>query len=175
MSSSAWLDAALQNLSRAGDVGRATADYLSARKTPIRFRSISPAAGAMWFLGGTISINARYFSPADVENPRLLSLLVHEARHLQQGPLVALSVYGELDAWQLDFRFQKSISGAFPSPVIEELCALPLVFERPVLQKARALMIQYAGKGYRVDLLPLFPLPREIVWRLNYLRRVATL
>ncbi|NCP85831.1 MAG: hypothetical protein CO094_11080 [Anaerolineae bacterium CG_4_9_14_3_um_filter_57_17] len=167
MDSPAWLDAALQNLSRAGEVGWATADYLSARKTPIRFRKISPSAGAMWFLGGTITLNLRYFSPADVENPRLLSLLVHEARHLQQGPLVALSVFGELDAWQVDFNFQRALTGRFPSPLIEELCALPLVLERGVLEKARALMIQYAGKGYRVDLLPLFPLPQEIAWRLR--------
>lgn len=167
MDSSFWLDAALQNLARAGEVGLATADYLSARKTPIRFRKISPSAGAMWFLGGTISINSRYFSPADWENPRLLSLLVHEARHLQQGPLVALSVFGELDAWQLDFNFQRALTGVFPSPLIEELCALPLGFDRAVLQKARALMIQYAGKGYRVDLLPLFPLLREVAWRLG--------
>lgn len=167
MDSSDWLAGALQSLSRAGEVGRATADYLSARKTPIRFRSISPAAGAMWFLGGTITLNARYFSPADWQNPRLLSLLVHEARHLQQGPLVALSVFGELDAWQLDFNFQRALTGTFPSALIDELCALPLAFDRAALQKARALMIQYAGKGYRVDLLPLFPLPREIAWRLG--------
>lgn len=167
MDSSAWLETALQNLSRAGDLGRATAAYLAARKTPIRFRKISPSAGAMWFLGGTITLNLRYFSPADVENPRLLSLLVHEARHLQQGPLVALSVYGELDAWQLDFNFQRALTGRYAAPLIEELCALPLVLERGALQKARALMIQYAGKGYRADLLPLFPLPQEIAWRLR--------
>ena len=61
MDSPAWLDAALQNLSRAGEVGWATADYLSARKTPIRFRKISPSAGAMWFLGGTITLICAIF------------------------------------------------------------------------------------------------------------------
>ncbi len=29
-----------------------------------------------------------------------LALIVHEAKHLEQGPWLALSVYGELEAWQ---------------------------------------------------------------------------
>ena len=40
--------------------------------------------------------------------------------------------------------------------------ALPLGYDRHVLREAACLMQAYAGKGYRVDLLPLFPLPREI-------------
>jgi hypothetical protein len=39
---------------------------------------------------------------------------------------------------------------------------LPLEYDREVLRKAATLMQQYAGKGYRVDLLPLFPAGREI-------------
>jgi hypothetical protein len=39
---------------------------------------------------------------------------------------------------------------------------LPLEYDRALLKKAATLMQTYAGKGYRVDLLPLYPLDREI-------------
>jgi hypothetical protein len=39
---------------------------------------------------------------------------------------------------------------------------LPLAYGRDALKKAAKLMQDYAGKGYRIDLLPLFPLGREI-------------
>jgi hypothetical protein len=42
------------------------------------------------------------------------------------------------------------------------LMKLPLGYDRAVLKEAVCLMRAYAGKGYRADLLPLFPLPREI-------------
>jgi len=75
--------------------------------------------------------------------------------------VTALSVYGELDAWQLEFGIYHRVQGKYPHPVIAELMTLPLKQERGVLKKAAALMQAYAGKGYRVDLLPLYPLNRE--------------
>lgn len=45
--------------------------------------------------------------------------------------------------------------------------SLPLGWERETLKRARGLMRAYAGKGYRVDLLPLYPLPAEIRFRLT--------
>jgi hypothetical protein len=93
---------------------------------------------------------------------RIKTLIIHEARHLQQGMLTALSVYGELDAWQLEFGIYHRICGKFPDPAIAELMTLPLGFDRNVLKKAAHLMRAYAGKGYRVDLLPLFPWDREV-------------
>jgi hypothetical protein len=44
---------------------------------------------------------------------------------------------------------------------------LPWNWDRDVLSRARALMQAYAGKRYRVDLLPLYPLPVEIKFRLT--------
>jgi hypothetical protein len=89
-------------------------------------------------------------------------LIIHEARHLQQGLVTALSVYGELDAWQLEFGVYHRVKGRYPHPAIAELMQLPLMGDRAVLKKAAGLMQDYAGKGYRVDLLPLYPLGREI-------------
>jgi hypothetical protein len=35
-----------------------------------------------------------------LNDPRIFTLNIHEVRHLQQGFFTALSVYGELEAWQ---------------------------------------------------------------------------
>ena len=47
-------------------------------------------------------------------------------------------------------------------PALEELLTLPLDWDRANLRRARDLMQAYAGKGYRVDLLPLYPMQNEI-------------
>ena len=91
---------------------------------------------------------------------------------MQQGPWVALSVYGELEAWQLQFRFLKSVTGHYHvnthhEKVLGELMSLPLNWQRSVLENARSLMQAHAGKIYRVDLLPLYPLPDEIRFRIS--------
>lgn len=81
---------------------------------------------------------------------------------MQQGLITALSVYGELDAWQLEFRVYHRIKGKYPHSAIAELMTLPLEYDRAALKNAVHLMQAYAGKGYRIDLLPLYPLGREI-------------
>jgi hypothetical protein len=47
------------------------------------------------------------------------------------------------------------------------MLSLPLTYDRDVLRRARNLMQAYAGKGYRADLLPLYPLGKEIRYRLT--------
>ena len=44
--------------------------------------------------------------------------------------------------------------------------SLPLEHDRTILKKAAYLMQAYAGKGYRADLLPLFPLGQEIKYQI---------
>lgn len=163
-----WFNRVVQTLAETNETGRSAAQYLVNHRVPLRLAKINKAAGAMWSLTGQVTLNAHYYSPdSPLDTPRLLSLLVHEVRHLQQGPLVALSVYGELDAWQVDFTFQKALTGKFSSRYVEELCSLPLVMDRQVLTQARALMQQHAGKGYRIDLYPLYPLSQEILFWLR--------
>ena len=123
--------------------------------------------GAFWTMLGTIHLNTLHYSlesnPAD---PRVLTLLIHEVKHLQQGMHTALSVYGELEAWQLQFRLFHQMTNAKMHKVIEEMLSLPLNWDRAVLKRARELMQEYAGNGYRADLLPLYPLGKEIMCRL---------
>ena len=167
MQKQAWINPLFEKLVNTGETGLQTVNYLREKRVPIVFKKDNSAVGAAWTVTRSIKINTIHFGPEKIDHPRLLSLIVHETRHLQQGFFTALSVYGELDAWQIDFNFQKSLMGKYPTPEIEELCSLPLVFDRRVLQHTRQLMQAYAGKGYRIDLLPLYPLPREIRYRLT--------
>lgn len=164
-----WLEQTLAHLEKANETGAATVTYLRQRRTPMGIWLLPRSVGAIWvFFNRGIYFNQRHFNLQTLPNdPRLLSLLVHETCHLQQGLVRAFSVFGELEAWQADFNFQKSITGRYPTPAIIELCALPLALDRDVLRRARDLMMDYGGKGYRADLLPLFPIHLEIAYWLG--------
>jgi hypothetical protein len=163
MEHSVWVENLLESVAQIGEEGRAAADFMRARRIRIGFRQVRPSVGAFWTIFGNIHLNAKYYSyETPFDNLRIKTLIIHEARHLQQGLLTALSVYGELDAWHLEFGVYRRIRGKYPHPAIEELMSLPLGYERPVLKRAAQLMQAYAGKGYRIDLLPLFPLTREL-------------
>jgi len=163
-----WEKFLLDQVALTGADGRVAAEYLREKKVKIGFRRARSAVGAFWSLSGNIFLNDRYYTKKnDLTDPYLLSLVVHESRHLQQGIIKALSVYGELDAWQVGFRVFKEITGCYPAhPAVEELMTLTPGWDRHILQRARILMRMYAGVGYRIDLLPLFPLPDEIRFRL---------
>jgi hypothetical protein len=156
----------LYNLGNCGPQGRAALDFLETHKTRLGFHT--QPTGARWTLRGGIQLHPRYTRGA-ADDPYALSLIVHEVRHLQQGMLTALSVYGELDAWQLQFSTLKDLCGRYDldperGRLIAELMALPLNWDRSALQRARLLMRAFAGKRYRIDLLPLYPLPAEMLF-----------
>lgn len=158
-----WVNTLLDRICEIGDEGQAAMQYIRSNKTKIGFKKVRPNVGAFWTVFGNIHLNSQYYNyDTSLEDLRIKTLIIHEARHLQQGMITALSVYGELDAWQLEFRIYHRVKGKYPHSAIAELMTLPLVYDRDVLKKAAKLMQDYAGKGYRIDLLPLFPLGREI-------------
>jgi hypothetical protein len=158
-----WKENLLEAVAQLGEEGRAAVDFVRIHKTKIGFKRVRPNVGAFWTVFGSINLNSLYYTyETSFDELRIKTLVIHEARHLQQGIITALSVYGELDAWQLEFGIYHRIKGAYPHTVIEELMSLPLKYDRPILKKAAQLMQAYAGKGYRVDLLPLFPLNKEL-------------
>ena len=158
-----WKESLLEAVTQVGDEGGAAVEFLRRRGTKIGFMRVRPNVGAFWTVFGNIRLNSRYYTyETPFDDLRIKTLIVHEARHLQQGLLTALSVYGELDAWQLEFGIYRRIKGNYPHTAIAELMKLPLGYDRFMLKEAARLMQTYAGKGYRVDLLPLYPLPREI-------------
>ena len=163
-----WKENLLDAVTQLGEEGRAAVDFLRARQTKIGFKQVRPNVGAFWTVFGNIHLNARHYTyETPFDDLSIKTLIIHEARHLQQGLVTALSVYGELDAWQLEFGIYHRIRGNYPSPAIAELMRLPLAYNRTVLKEAVCLMQTYAGKGYRADLLPLYPLPREIKYWLT--------
>jgi hypothetical protein len=158
-----WKENLLQAVTQLGEEGQQAAKFLRSRQTKIGFKQARSSIGAFWTVFGNIRLNSRYYTyETPLDDLRIKTLIIHEARHLQQGLLTALSVYGELDAWQLEFGIYHRIKGKYPHAAIAELMILPLGYNRTVLKEAACLMQTYAGKGYRVDLLPLFPLPLEI-------------
>jgi hypothetical protein len=170
---SAWTEQLLANLAALGPEAADALRYIEQRGTRLSIHA--QPTGARWTLDRRIEIHPRFAQLAP-DDPYALSLIVHEVHHLQQGPLVALSVYGELDAWQLQFRLLREWTGHYHSDprrdaVLQQVTALPLGWDRAVLEEARHLMLAYAGKKYRIDLLPLYPLPSEMAYRLFRRRR----
>ena len=152
-----------KELSKVGDQSSPFLDFINKHNVHINF-SRQKASGAKWTFMKNISLNAGSYSiSTDPRDPGLLSLVVHEIRHLQQGPITAMSVFGELDAWQVGFRFFQTVSSRPLKPVLREILELPLSWNREDLIKAKVLMKQYSP-GYRIDWYPLYPIHHEINW-----------
>src|SRR5215204_2475998 len=163
MEHTVWKDTLLEAVAQIGEEGCNAVDFLRKRGTKIGFKNVRPNVGAFWTVFGNIRLNSHYYNyETPLDDLRIKTLVIHEVRHLEQGLFTALSVYGELDAWQLEFRIYHRIKERYPHSAIAELMTLPLKYDRDVLKQAVMLMQAYAGKGYRADLLPLYPLGREI-------------
>ncbi len=164
---SGWVNELVSGLDNFGPEGAAAAAYLRGHRTRVSVHG--QPTGARWTADRRIEIHPRYASLSP-DDPYAVSLVIHEVRHLQQGVLTALSVFGELEAWQLQFRFLKLVTGQYhsdadKSAILEDLMSQPLGWDRAVLGRIPGLMQAYAGKGYRIDLLPLYPLHREMLYR----------
>lgn len=163
-----WFEQALDVLGAAGPIGRASVAYIRRRGTRLGF-SRQRGSGASWFdwrwFRFGVFLNADYTdrSPAD---PWLCSLVAHEVKHLEQSLLEALSVRGELAAWQTQFDVLQSFSAAPSDRDWRELRALDPA-SRADLRRGRELMKALGGPRYRIELLPLLPLPAEIAHRLK--------
>jgi hypothetical protein len=157
-----WVNLVLDNLVASSQEGASAVDFIRNRNVKISFRKQN-ATGAMWSLNGNIYLNSNSFSLfTSSSDAFMLSLVAHEALHLKQGMITALSVFGELEAWQLGFRVYQSLGGKIFGSALNELMGLSISYDRDMLKRVRLLMQAHAGKGYRIDLLPLFPAWKEI-------------
>lgn len=163
-----WREKFLESVAACSDEGKEAAEYIRARGIYIGMKRARKHVGAFWTLTHSIYFNAKYYSrETSIANPDAWTLLIHEAKHLQQGILIALSIYGELEAWQIQFRLLKKITGKPLPPVLEEIVLLPLNMERENLRRARRLMTDYAGVLYGAYLYPLYPIHREVKYWLT--------
>ncbi|HEY3313389.1 MAG TPA: hypothetical protein VGK00_17235 [Anaerolineales bacterium] len=163
-----WTNDVLKNLA---EVDESAAKFIRDQRVSIGFWKQGAHTSAIWAPGKRIFFNPRYYSlKTDPRDPLVHSILIHEVRHLQQGIFTALSVYGELDAWQLGFKVYHEMTGYPYHPKLVELMSLSLILDRDVLRRAQVLMQGYAGKSYRADLLPLYPWGLELKFRLGRLK-----
>jgi hypothetical protein len=161
-----WVSALKSALEATGELGAEAGRYLRDHRIRIGVRPQS--AGARWTIDRRIEIHPKYARDLAI-SPYAMSLVIHEVRHLQQGPLTALSVYGELDAWQVQFAFLRGLPAPTPGSetqraLVQLLLGLPLGWDRHTLSTARGIMREYAGRAYRVDLLPLYPIHQEVTY-----------
>lgn len=154
------LEKLLAQLDETGAAGRAAREYMV--RHHVRIHLHRQSTGARWTPLGHIELN-----PSQLEDEvYALSLIVHEVCHLRQGIFGALSVRGELEAWQEQFANLRSMTGKYSNSssqqaIIEEMMGLSLD-DRADLTRARFLMRKYAGTMYRIGWLPPYPLGREI-------------
>ena len=99
-----WLENLFGAVADLGEEGRAAVNFLRSRGTKVGFKKARPNVGAFWTVFGNIRLNSHYYNyNTPLDDLRIKTLIIHEVRHLQQGFFTALSVFGELDARQLEF------------------------------------------------------------------------
>ena len=115
MDHSTWLNLLFEGLENYGEEGKATVSYLRSHGTKIAIKPAKKSIGAWWTITRRINLNSLYYSyEKSLDNTRVFTLIIHEVRHLQQGFFTALSVYGELDAWQLEWSIYYRLHGKYP-------------------------------------------------------------
>jgi hypothetical protein len=159
-----WLEKYLEKIEKSSEEGRQAVEFVRSHKIKVALKRARKSVGAFWTLRGRFYLNAVHYTKESTlgDNPRAITIFIHEVRHLQQGPVTAISVYGELDAWQYEFRLLKKMSGRDLHPILEELLNLPLNFDRTNLRNARQLMHKFAGFWYCAWILPMYPITKEI-------------
>jgi len=163
MQTSEWLEKYFEKVSESSEEGRRAVEFVRANSIRVGMKRARKSVGAFWQFGRKFFLNSiHYTMESALENPRAWTLFVHEVRHLQQGTINAISVHGELDAWQYEFRLYKKITGSKLKPELEEILSLPLNYDRNNLKHARQLMTKFAGIWYGAWILPLYPVHKEI-------------
>jgi hypothetical protein len=139
-------------------------EYIQDGKIKIGFHK-QYKSGAGWTLLHNITL-----SPGDdLNNPYVLSLIIHETYHLKQSIWARLSMQGELRAWQYQKETYFKLTGkdigergqAYGGTKAhwDEIATLNPE-SRDDLVKAQTLT-KKVSPDYRSHCLPLFPLPQE--------------
>jgi len=164
MNDTEWLEKYLEKVEQSSAEGKEAVEFVRQHKTKIGIKRARKSVGAFWTLNRRFYLNAKHYTKESTlaDNPRAITIFVHEVKHLQQGAIKAISVYGELDAWQYEFRLYKRMIGRNLVPILEELLTLPLNYDRDNLRRARKLMHKFAGFWYGAWILPLYPITLEI-------------
>jgi hypothetical protein len=143
-----WSTKLLQHLQASGPQGVHTAETIRSRG--INIVTVDNNATNIWWkvrlgfkglqIQNTLYLS-RFLANKESNDAWVLMSFVHETRHLEQGFRTAFSVFGEMEAWQLGFRFYESLPDhGYLSPFVEDLLALPLSHDPAILRQARRLI-----------------------------------
>ena len=151
-----WRDAVLANLREGGPVCQHAAQYVTRNDVGIGFARQSTAA--RWTMDGRIELSSRRYSVATrPASPRLLGSIVHEAKHLEQGISLALSVEGEVGGWTAEFLARAELGTPIRNPHWKAVARAPDELTKQDLREARSEMLKMTGWRYLIWLLPLRP------------------
>ena len=165
MNKAEWLEKYFEKVAASSEEGAAAVRFVRANNIRVGMRRARKSVGAFWKLNRNFYLNSRHYTmESALENPRAWTMFVHEVRHIEQGMLTAMSIYGELDAWQYEFRLFKRLTGKTLKPELEEILSLPLNFDRTNLRRAQQLMTKFAGFWYGAWSLPLYPIHKEMLY-----------
>jgi len=148
-------------------------NYLKTKKFKVGFHKQYNSGGGWTFLK-----NITLTPGDDPKDPYVLSLIIHEAFHLTQSLWMRLSMQGELKAWKYQKQIYPQIARTKGNEIgspneayggtkqhWDKLADLSLD-SRESLRIAQSVMKDIA-RGYRSDRLPLYPLPKEILFYLK--------
>jgi hypothetical protein len=168
----------LHNLDGFGSYGPPASAYLRVHNTAFGYLP-QTASGAGWTLRNNLTLPPG----ADLNEQRILAIIIHEVLHLQQPLSTRFSVQGELLAWQLEYQAYHAGTGIWYGDLAAPFAGTKLQWEtisqlspdsHEHLARAQRLMKE-VSPAYRAHLLPLYPLGREAGYRLaNSLRRTKT-
>lgn len=115
---------------------------------------------------GSVILNSRSFSlQTTAAKPddwaKMLGLIAHEVVHIQQGALLAWSIQGEIEAWQMENRVYTQLSGKSKGGAWDKLMNLQVNSDPANLMQAQSYMRQVVGPGSSYppaqDWFPLVP------------------
>ena len=105
--SSSDYEMVVQRLREAGELGNMAALFIQTKKLKLGFYKQNNFAGIRWTPSGKIILP----SGVKLDNPYILSSIMHEVFHMKQSVLMRLSMRGELLAWQYQERAYFEITG----------------------------------------------------------------
>ena len=160
-----WVAELLNELAQSGPTGRENEQYLRARKIRIGVRNQS--SGARWTLGRRIDlVRAIYTAHRSLPTPSASWCMRSSISGRGTDCLIRLrrtgSLAGPVQFPAGDHRWVQGRSR--PGDANSGALAAAAGMGSPGPPGARGLMRQYAGRRYRIDLLPLYPLHHEFMY-----------
>ncbi len=153
-------------LRRGGEVTDHAVYYIVSNDVHIYVEDYGTSTGAKWTIDGNLIVNSNGTDFDSLDGvitseyyESVVGLIAHEAKHLEQGPIVALSVYGEFEAWKTEEQVKNEMFGTAPrfGTTRDAVLRTPLTHDPATLGWIWRAMVGEQGFDYMAWLLPLNP------------------